>query len=206
MTCYEIWNLIIQSGVAIGTLMAAVFALIIAIWGDRMRSWGFGPVLKLTLLRAEGERNDLNDGRLCRNYHLCVTNSRKRAPAHNVQVFLTKMFRPAADGSLVDRSFSGPLQLTWQFPEYHPQALLVGPARVCDLGRIIKDNPFELMLYFTPNSFEKHVSSNQKIQVEIIAVADNAESDPIRIEISWDGNWHDDTIEMSHNLVIKEVV
>lgn len=204
MTCYEIWSLLIQGAVALGTLMVALFAIIIAIWGDRMRSWGFGPKLKLSLLNPKGERNDLNDGRLCRNYHLLVINTR-RAPAHNVQVFLTKIFRSAADGSLVDRSFSGPLQLTWQFPENNPQSLLIGPKRVCDLGRIIRGQPFELMLYFTPNSFDKNVAANQKIQVELLAVAGNGESKPTRIEIAWDGNWSDDTIEMSRNLVVKEI-
>jgi hypothetical protein len=116
-----------------------------------------------------------------------------------------KTFRSAADGCLVERSFSGPLQLTWQFPENHPQSLLIGPKRVCDLGRIIEGNPFELMLYFTPNSFEKYVDVNQKIQVELLAVAENGKSNPIRVEIAWDGNWSDDIIEMSRNLVVKQV-
>jgi hypothetical protein len=206
MTCYEIWSLLIQGVVAVGSLLVAILAIIIAIWGERMRSWGFGPKLKLSLLNPKGERNDLNDGRPCCNYHLLVTNTRKKAPAHNVQVFLTKIFRSTADGSLVDRSFSGPLQLTWQFPENNPQSLLIGPKRVCDLGRIIKGQPFELMLYFTPNSFEKYVAANQKIQVELLAVADNAESKTTRVEIAWDGKWNDDTTEMSHNLVVKQVV
>jgi hypothetical protein len=201
MTCYEIWSLIIQGAVAVGTLILAI----IAIWGDRIRSSWCGPKLKVSLLNPMGELNPLNDGRQCRNYHLKVTNNRKGTPAHNVQVFL-KIFRSAADGTLVDRSFSGPLQLTWQFPEYHPQLLLIGPDRLCDLGRIIRGNPFELMLYFTPNNFTKYVEANQKIQVEVVAVADNGESEPTRIEIAWDGNWSDDTVEMSRNLVVKEVV
>lgn len=206
MTTYKMWSLLIQGAVAVGTLMVAIFAIIIAIWGDRLRSWGFGPKLSISLLNPKGERNDLNDGRLCRNYHLLVINNRRRAPARNGQVFLTKIFRSAADGNLVDKSFSGPLQLTWQFPENHPQSLLIGPKRVCDLGRIIKGEPFELMLYFTPNSFERYVATNQKIQVEVLAVSDNGESKPTRIEIVWDGIWTDDTIEMSSHLVVKEVV
>jgi hypothetical protein len=61
------------------------------------------------------------------------------------------------------------------------------------------------MLYFTPNSFEKYVRVNQKIQVELIAVAENGKSNQIRVEIAWDGNWSDDTIEMSRNLVVKQI-
>jgi len=87
----------------------------------------------------------------------------------------------------------------------HPQTLLIGPNRVCDLGRIVSGSPFELMLYFTPNSFDREVRANQKIHVELTAVADNGESNPIRIEISWNGNWSDDTIEMSQNLVVRQL-
>jgi hypothetical protein len=201
MTCYEIWSLVIQGVVAVGTLIVAI----IAIWGDHIRSWWSGPRLKVPLLNPMGELNPLNDGRQCRNYHLKVTNNRKGSPAHNVQVFLMKVFRSAADGTLVDRSFSGPLQLTWQFPEYNPQLLLIGPDHLCDLGRIIQGNPFELMLYFTPNNFTKDVEANQKILVEVVAIANNGESEPLRIEIAWDGNWSDDTIEMCRHLVLKEV-
>jgi len=200
MTCYEKWSLVIQGAVAAGTFILGF----IAIWGDRIRSRFFGPKLRVFLLNPMGELNPLNDGRQCRNYHLTVTNNRKWAPAHNVQIFLTKIFRQAADGSLIDKSFSGPLQLTWQFPEYHPQRLLIGPDRVCDIGRVINGNPFELMLYFTPNNFSKDVEAHQKTQVEVVAVADNGESEPTRIEIAWDGNWSDDTMEMNRHLIVRE--
>ena len=201
MKSYKIWNLVIQAAVAVGTLLLAF----IAIWGDRIRSRYLGPKLKVSLLNPWGELNPLNDGRQCRNYHLKVTNNRQGTPAHNTQVLLMKIFRSAANGALVDKSFSGPLQLTWQFPQYHPQLLSIGPGRLCDLGRMIYGSPFELMLYFTPNNFTKDVEANQKIQVEVVAVADNGESEPTRIEIAWDGKWSDDTIEMSRHLVVKEV-
>jgi len=41
--------------------------------------------------------------------------------------------------------------------------------------------------------------------VEVVAVADNGQSKPIRIEVAWDGNWSDDTEEMSRHLVVKEI-
>lgn len=42
------------------------------------------------------------------------------------------------------------------------------------------------------------------MRVEVIAVADNAESNPLCLEISWNGKWSADTEEMKKNLVIKE--
>ena len=39
----------------------------------------------------------------------------------------------------------------------------------------------------------------------VIAVADNGQSEPALIEISWNGNWSDAAGEMSRHLVVKEV-
>ncbi len=37
------------------------------------------------------------------------------------------------------------------------------------------------------------------------AVGDNAESEPLSIEISWDGAWNKGDLEMSKHLVVKEI-
>ena len=50
MTTYEIWNLIIQGAVGVGTLLVAA----IAIWGNLVRSWWSGPKLRLRLHNPMG--------------------------------------------------------------------------------------------------------------------------------------------------------
>jgi len=201
MTTYEIWSLIIQGLLGIGTLLLAV----LAIWGGLFRSWWSGPKLKVLLHNPLGELMNLNDGRPVRHYHLRVVNGRKWAPANNVRVLLTKIFQPTEDGRLVDRSFSGPLQLTWQFPQFHAQYSFIGTDDISDLGCIIKGDRFVITPYITPNNFTGFVSPNQRIKLEVVAVADNGQSDPILIEITWDGAWNDDNEEMGRHLVVKEV-
>ena len=201
MTEYEIWNLIIQGAVGVGTLLVAA----IAIWGNLARSWWSGPELRIRLLNILGELTKITNGTPVRYYHLIVTNDRKWSPAQNVRVLLTKILQPAADGSWVDRSFSGPLQLTWQFPQFHVRFPFIGPDDVSDLGYIPKGQKFSLSPYVVPNNFNGFVEGNQSIRVEIIAVADNGQSRPILIEIAWNGNWSDEAGEMSRHLVVKEV-
>ena len=116
-----------------------------------------------------------------------------------------KVFQPAADGSWVDRSFSGPLQLTWQFPQFHDQFPSISSFDVSDLGYIQSGKQFILSPYVFPNNFKGVVAANQSIRVEALAVADNGQSKPILIEISWNGNWSDETEEMSRHLVVKDV-
>ena len=200
MTTYKIWSLIVQGLVGVGTLLLAA----VAIWGNLFRSWLSGPKLRVSLHDPTGELITLKDGRRARYYHLRVTSHRNWAPAHNVRLLLTKIFQPAADGRLVDRSFSGPLQLTWQFPEFHPRFSFIGPDDICDLGSIIKGERFAITPYVVPNNFTGYVGSNQRIQVEVVAVADNGQSQPIRLEIAWDGTWSDETEEMGRHLVVKE--
>jgi len=178
---------------------------IIAIWGNRIRSWWSGPRLRISLHNTMGELTKLTDGTPVRYYHLRVVNGRKGSPAQHVRVLLAKIFQSAADGTWADQSFSGPLQLTWQFPQAHPQYPLIGPDDISDLGCIIKGKQFSITPYIVPNNFNGYVGPNQRIKVEIIAVADNGQSKPVFIEIAWDGNWSDDPAEMGRHLVVKEV-
>lgn len=59
--------------------------------------------------------------------------------------------------------------------------------------------------YITPNNFPGTLDANQKMLLEIKALADDAESPSVCIEISWDGKWEDDSRKMAEHLVVKEV-
>jgi hypothetical protein len=201
METHEAWNLIIQSITCLGILLV----VILAIWGNFFRSWLSGPRLKISLLNSLGELTTLSNNASVRYYHLNVKNKRKWAPARNVRVMLTKVFLRAADGSWIERSFGGPLQLSWQYPQVHVQYPLIGPDDVSELGCIPRGQIFHLTPYVIPNNFNGVVEANQTIKIEVVAVADNGQSKPLYIEIAWNGDWNDDASEMSRHLVVKEV-
>jgi len=199
------WAVIGQFVVAFATFTAVAVAL----WGDRLKQkFGLGPELVLTLLDPEGELTKawiapLLMGIPERYYHLKVSNRHRWAPANNVRVLLTRLEKPAADGGLTNQALSGPLRLMWRFPEAHPQYPVVGPDHICDLGRLRQEGEFLLSTYVTPNNFAGSVKANQRMRVEIKAVADNAESEPLTVDIAWDGEWSDDTPTMATHLVVK---
>ncbi len=200
MTDAEFWGLIIQGIGAFFTL----FVAILAIWGHFFRSWLAGPKLEICLHDPQGEVNYLQDGTPARYYHLKVANKRRGAQAKNVRVVLTKILKPAADGTWANQALSGPLQLTWQFPHSHPQYPTIGPDDFCDIGNLIKGKMFILTPYVRPNNFVGFIGPNQRMQIEVMAIADNAESNSLCVEIAWDGNWSDDTLQMQRYLVVKE--
>jgi len=201
MTCAEFWGLIIQAAVAAGTIVV----VILAIWGNLIRSRFAGPKLKISLRHPQGELNYIRDGTPARYYHLNVVNNRRGAQAKNVRVVLTRLLKSAPDSKLVNQTLSGPLQLTWQFPHIHPQYPTIGPDDICDLGNLIKGQNFVLTSYILPNNFMGFVSPDEKMRVEMIAIADNAESNVLCVEVFWDGLWSDDAVQMQKHLVISEV-
>ena len=196
----ETWQLIIQGITAFGTLLIAV----LAIWGEPIRLWLVGPKLEVSLSSSEGTLNYAGNQRIpTRYYHLRISNRRK-VPARNVRVHLTKILKPAADGRWVPQVLSGPLQLTWKFPTTRPQFLTIGPDDCCDIGNLQKGQKFVLTPYVIPHNFVGYLEANERMRIEVVAVSDNAESKPYCVEVAWDGQWSDDTLDMQRHLVVRE--
>jgi hypothetical protein len=185
----------------VGTLLVAV----LAIWGDLIKSHITGPKLVISLHDPQGEPTKMNDGKKARHYHLKVSNKRRWAPAKNVRVVLTNVIKPAADGSYPSESLSGPLQLQWQFSQTHQQYSFIGPDDICDLGYIKEGDKFYLLPYIWPLNFDGALEAKQKMRVDVIAIADNTESNVLHLAMEWDGTWSNDTLQMKKKLVIKEV-
>lgn len=191
--------------------LATFLAVIVAIWGDRIRHrFGLKPKLVVTLQDPEGELVDVSTGpeqplKKARYYHLKVSNERRWCEAKNVRIVITGLFKPAADGTLAPQILSGPFQLTWRFTNYHPMYSTVGPYDVADLGYLQENAEFRLTPYVFPSSFAGSLKANERMRVQVQAIGDNAESKPVCIDISWDGHWSDGSKEMANHLVVTEV-
>jgi len=201
-----IWYIGVQIAAAVATLVLAV----VAIWGVAIKARLVGPKLELVLHDPEGDPIEMHakDGSIhpARWYHLRLTNKRRFATAHNARVVVTVISRPAADGTVDMCPCPGPLQLFWQYPATLPQYLTLGPDRICDLGYLTKDEKFKLALMVTPHNTDPYLAAKEEMYVEVVGQADEAESKPLRLRISWDGLWEEDTAKMTKHLVVKPVV
>ncbi len=190
----------IQISVAIGTIAVAI----LAIWGQKINYiLGIRPKLNVELHNDYGEFFPLNNPKI-RYYHIRTWNSNKWIPATNARVVISAVATPIANGSFREKSFIGPLQLMWRFEKYHPQFTIIGPEAICDLG-FITEHQFTFTTYVVPTNFLNNLTAQQKVRIEVKALADNAESKPIYLEIAWNGKWSDDTLEMQKHLVIRQV-
>jgi len=187
---------------AIGTVAVAI----LAIWGDWFRARFAGPKLELALRDPRGELNMRNDGKRETYYHIEVVNRRRWSPARQVRVMLTEVEKKIADGSFV-RDPLIRLQLTWAYSAVSGEMLpTIVANQTCDLGCLTENaDHFRLTTYVRPNNFPGLISAGQTMRATVIAVADNVQSSPLRLEISWDGKWSTDLNEMQRHLVVKEI-
>ena len=58
--------------------------------------------------------------------------------------------------------------------------------------------------YF-PNNFRGFILGGEAMRVTVVASAHNGRSEPLVVEVSWDGTWSADLEEMRRHLVIKEM-
>ena len=61
-----------------------------------------------------------------------------------------------------------------------------------------------LETYIKPDDFES-LKPREKMRLQIRAVAENAESEPLWLEIYWDGVWTDDSTSLTQHFQIKEI-
>ncbi len=195
------WYMVCQWAVVVGTLTLAVVAL----WGHIIKDRWLGPKLNIALKNSKGQKSEFNDGVISRYFHLRVFNERRAAPAHNVRVVIKDIFSPKADGTMYILPLSGPIQLSWQYQGSNPQFQTIGAESTCDLGYLRQNEPFKLSALYQHVSFDGTVKAGERIIVDLVALSDEAESNVLKIEISWDGLWSDDSDEMINHLVVKQM-
>ena len=200
------WGWWVNAGVAFGTIFLAVIAL----WGDQLRRLLWPPKLRLGILSAEGEEAQVGDDRRpARFYHLKVSNERRSSPAKRVQVYLLQVEVPRADGEFRG-AWAGAVPIRWRHQEVHPLARDLGPDADCDLCGVVKassavpSNQLRLYPLVAPHTMATVYEQATRLRLTFQAQAIEADSELLRVEISWDGEWADGAKEMTGHLVLAE--
>jgi hypothetical protein len=178
-----------------------------AIWGDTIRAIFSGPKLVLSLDRPEGQLTHLREQprRFVRYFHLKVENKRAGKAATKTQVILYSILPPHKEGTPKPLAINGRLPFPWKFKGDKSRVCnveaivysVIGPNDYCDLARLIKDDThLELLAegWTLIEDFLK-LEAGQKTTVEAIAIAENAQSNLLTLDISWDGVWPGETDE-----------
>lgn len=210
MTPDPFWPLFWTAASAIATSLA----VLVALFGQSFRDKFFPPRLSLRLITADGEATEAiirspadEEGEVkkrrvpARYYHLRVSNARRWSKATDTQVILTRLEERTANGEF-DVTWTGAVPFGWRHQELYGVTRTVGADADVDLCSVVKEKWVQLHLLVHPTNLETIRREAMSIQLHIQAVANEASSAPMRIQLSWDGAWSDDTHEMRRHMVV----
>lgn len=214
------------------TVFVQILIAVFAIWGNQIRALFSGPKLVLSLDRPEGQITKLNipenkcsaaiaaikpgtTALPARFFHLRVQNKRKGTPATRTQVILYSIVRPHKAGDPQPLDINGRLPFPWKFRGGDPNPHIrfkdavmysvIGPDDYCDLAMLTADKRFRLRA--EPwNLVDEYleIKSGEKTTVEAIAIAENAQSNLLTLNISWDGIWPEEEGQVTEHVKIEQ--
>ncbi len=203
------WSVQVAAG--IGTLCA----VLVALFGQAFRAKFFPPKLYLRVESPDGEKtrvrlkwleNNVEKERWeeARYYHLRVWNARRWSTANQVQVVLLRVEEPDAGGQY-HVSWVGDVPLGWRHQAVFPTLRTIGPPAHVDLCSIVKDKWLQVHTLIAPFNLDVVRRGATRLALTVQARSDEADSLILRVEVSWDGQWHDGAAEMGRHLVLKVV-
>jgi hypothetical protein len=210
------WKGVLDTLTALGT----VGVVVVALWGDYFKSKLFPPKLELKVLNATRGQRTKETLRIralpqfagqpvtreedAVYFYLTVSNPQRWNAASEVQVYLLQIEEPGPDGELIPK-WSSELPLQWHLHEINPLPRRVGKSADAVLLSVVKEKWLRLHPLVIPNNLTVMYREQCHIVATFQAKSHEADSNTVRVQIDWNGGWHDGDEEMQAHLRIKEV-
>ena len=212
-TCQFWWNWIVQALIALGT----IGAVLVALFGSWFRAVLAPPKLSIKMAESTGvcvKSQEFQGGPKMetdsRWYHVRVENQRRWSPAREVRLLLLRYDEPDSVGQF-QTTWTGAIPLRWEHQEIKNLAPTIGPPDNGDLCSVTKlpastGHPHRLELHPLIRAISIPAKWESPCRLAVTLQARSLEagsSNLLRVEIAWDGQWHDDATQMSRHLVVK---
>jgi hypothetical protein len=195
--CYMAVNTL----VAVGTLGTVAVAL----WGNYFKTKWWPPQFEAKIFRHEGEKTTFtrrDTGALVdhtRFYHLQVSNKRTWSKATSVGVHLVRIEEPGLDDRL-QITWIGDLQIRCRHQEFYPLKQEMGSEIDYDLCSITRTNPILTLWPIIPaNNLSRERRGPLRVVASFQVRSSEGNSDLIRVQMYWDGQWEDGDTEMQRH-------
>ena len=196
---------------ALGALFT-VLAVIVALFGLRLRHWITPPQLSIELSSAEGWPGVVvMDSCQISGfwYHVRVFNKTRETPITGVYVLLQLIEDEEVretSGEL-KRVWEGSAALRWSFESENPLPKTIGYRDAeCVLCHILKEEPLAVLLSpIIKGQAPDRLLLPFKFIFTLQAKGVEAQSSPRRLRVHWNGKWSDDRDEMKHHLGVEPV-
>jgi hypothetical protein len=172
------------------------------------------PAPELALLNKMAEKEPFGtgpDAPPAYFVYLRVMNPRD-ARVENVRLVLSRIQRFSSTGSILD-DYQSTMALKWRYGSDRerrlPRSLEPRSVTIANFGFAVRGYGFfqlDIAEDPWPPGFPARVDPSQRIRVNIVAEGDDVPpTEPVQLEVSWDGEWQDDAAGMQQHLVVREV-
>jgi hypothetical protein len=211
------WTWWVQLATALATFLAVLAALFL----DWFRARFFPPVLELRLVDVRGAPpvksfvsmagQPISFETVSRWYHVQVVNKRRMSRATDTEVYLLAVETQNAAGNFVKRN-TGAIPFSVRHEVVVRLGRIIGPPvewNFCSLTREYESQGtpvFDLRTAVAPTDITPQMHKAFKAAFTLQARSLEVDSNFLRIEVAWDGQWADDTDQMANHLVIREQI
>jgi len=208
MSCYEKLSVLTNIFIAIGTI-SSVFT---AVYLEKIKSCIFKTKLSIEILDYKGELTQWANGSRVYYYHIVFKNLKPGRTIRKCSVFLKKIQKLNANGEFIDLPITVPPRFIWAPSETSPEAIDIISEQVLDFGVIeepIKDvviskfYPVVTKQFF---DFKGNTCKNETLRYHLDIISENYKQKKLTIiEVTWNGKWSENTVEMMNNLKIRKI-
>lgn len=201
------------------TAIGTVSAVVVALFGYFLPKL-FPPQLRMQLADSKGslQRVQMLDRRgalpvptrdaWARYYHVQVSNARRWTKAHNARTMLLRLEEETKTGWVSVWSGGG-IPMVWQHQDQLGSVRNIGPSAFADIAHVVQDiDPartkwLELTPTFAPYGVQLRYHEPCSLRLTLQAQSDESDSEPLTVEIRWNGQWHDGALEMAQHVLLQ---
>ena len=193
------------------TAVGTVGAVVVALFGDWIRSCFFPPSLEIILLDPQGEGpvpfQDPNGtvSSKVRWYHLQVRNPRRWLRLTEIDVRILRLEEWGADGGIGwVTKWKGEAPIRCRNQDHFPTRHTVGSPVDFDICRIHDNGNLFLRPIIQSAGLQIKWHGSFSLKLTFQAKSAEVDSRPIALKIQWNGQWHEGVTEMQDYFKIQE--
>lgn len=205
--------------------VATLTAVIVALFGDWLRSHIFRPKLTAKLVSETGEHNLVQynipfwegmpasdqpgilraaHGIPARFFHMRVSNKRRWPPAKNARLYLVRVEEMQQEEEF-RLLWSGELPMSAKNEDLFPPRNQLGPPIDFDVVSADSEGWFHLHTVFNYFLLRQHTKAPLHRRYFFRALSDESETVVVGLEVEWNGSWSDDWNELRKHLHVSEL-
>ncbi len=173
----------------VGPIVGVIVGFFLNLIWQNIRDVRSRPVLKIDCDAAGRKIGDGPDNVWMK---LRVRNQRKRSVAKNCRVYIVGIYDVRGNRTMQDNQLPDSAQLCWKGGDFEPRDIPHGHSQYADIVRFSKHEPGWIFT-LKPNLIEQNdtVRSHRgTFQVAVVATGDGAEADWSKINVDYNGEWH----------------